>query len=145
MKAVCAHRCELRNQAQLAQATIASARKRILARCADAPPTRRNGSELQRPAPREFAPQKLHEEQQATSLDAAADSIGETSARRSSTIPKPNGALRSWRFHFWCTMDVCSILLKMLTMIHRYCVSGHQFSAILATVTEVNGQRSVTI
>jgi hypothetical protein len=34
------------------------------------PPPRRNGSELQRSAPREFAPQKLREEQQLASADA---------------------------------------------------------------------------
>jgi hypothetical protein len=45
-------------------------------------PPRRNGSELQGAAPREFAQQKLHEEQQPTSADAAdADSCGECDVR----------------------------------------------------------------
>jgi hypothetical protein len=56
---VCIDRC--------AETHLSIARERAQA----APPTRRNGSQLQRSAPREFAQQKLHEEQQPAEADAA--------------------------------------------------------------------------
>ena len=79
--AVCARLCELRRTRETAAVTIACARQPMVINCVYATPTRQNGCKLQRTVSREFAQQNLHEEQQASSLDAAVDSCGERNVR----------------------------------------------------------------